>query len=185
MRQIQRLTLFLLLSASTLPAYAGVFGTDENASSIEKTSARTIHKVLKGTVMQVSDAKIEEADGVRGTGTLAGAGIGAAAGSQTHGVVGSVVGAVVGGLGGAAASVMAGTQKAQDILIQLETSGELVNITQAVDEKVGAFADGDEVLIIYKGDSARVIRNKIGAKPAASVAPAARIELVAPRPTSN
>lgn len=151
------------LLAATTPALAGVFSSDDTASSVEKDQARTFNKVLKGTIVQVSDAKIEASDTTRGTGTLAGAATGAAVGVGANGnggVVGGVVGAVVGGLGGAVVSAFAGSQTAQDLIIQLE-SGELTNITQAVDDTVGVYAEGDAVLVVYKGGSARVIRNKM------------------------
>lgn len=169
--------LFMALTALSVNVQAGVFGSEDSASAIEKGSARTLNKVLKGTVIQVSEAKIEEAAGARGVGASAGAGVGAVVGSTASGgrgsLVGGIVGAVAGGLIGAVGSAIAGKQTAQDIVIQLD-SGDVVNITQAVDDKVGAFAEGDAVLVIQKGDSARVIRNKMGqakvTPPAAEVA---------------
>lgn len=164
--------LFAALLAASLPSQAGVFSSDDTASAVVKEQARTFSKVLKGTVVQVSDAKIEASDTTRSTGTLAGAATGAAVGVGAHGsggVVGGVVGAVVGGLGGAVVGAIAGRQTAQDLIIQLE-NGDLTNITQAVDDTVGVFAEGDAVLLITKGSSARVIRNKMKvAEPAGAV----------------
>lgn len=178
MKKLSALTLCLILSSQGLLAHAGVFGSEDNSSSIDKGAARTVNKVLKGVVVQVSDAKIEESKDARGTGAMAGAGVGGAVGSTASGrgsIVGGILGAVAGGLAGAAVSSAVASQKAQDILIQLENNADLINITQAVDDKVGTFNEGDAVLIIYKGDSARVIRNKIGQKqasPATVPAPA-------------
>lgn len=153
-----------LLSASlAMPASAGVFGSEDSGAAIEKGTARVMNRVMKGTILQVSDAKIEESAGVRGTGATAGMAAGAAIGAGPNGrggLFGSVIGAVVGGIGGAVASASMGKQTAQDLIIMLDNNGEPVAITQAVDEKVGAFKEGDAVLVIYKGDSARVIRNK-------------------------
>lgn len=159
--------LVALLVAGSIPAHAGVFGSEDSASAVEKGGARTMNKVAKGVILQVSEAKIEEANGTAGKGALGGAAIGAAAGMNNHGIVGGAIGAVVGGVGGAAVAAFAGSQKAQDLVIQLD-NGELTNITQAVDDKVGEFAEGDAILVIYKGDTARVIRNKMGQKAAQS-----------------
>lgn len=162
MTKVASILLAALLAAS-VPAQAGIFSSDDTASAVVKDQARTFNKVLKGTVVQVSEAKIEASESTRGTGTLAGAATGAAVGVGANGgggVVGGVVGAVVGGLGGAVAGAFAGRQTAQDLIIQLE-SGELTNITQAVDDAVGLFAEGDAILVITKGGSARVIRNKM------------------------
>ncbi|GBG14556.1 outer membrane lipoprotein SlyB [Novimethylophilus kurashikiensis] len=160
------------LIATALPVHAGILGSDDNSSSIEKGQARTMNKVAKGTVLQVSEAKIEESTTAKSTGVMAGAATGGAIGLGNNGrggLLGGVLGAVIGGVGGAAVSAFAGSQKAQDLVIQLD-DGELTNVTQAVDDKVGAFAEGDAVLVVYKGDSARVIRNKM--KAAAADAPA-------------
>lgn len=172
MKKIVLVTMTLALF--TASAHAGLFGSEDSSSAVEKGSARTLNKVMKGVVLQVSEAKIEEATGVKGTGASAGMATGAALGAGPTGrggLFGAVVGAVAGGIGGAIVAATAGTQTAQDLIIQLE-AGDVVNITQAVDEKVGAFAEGDSVLVVYKGESARVLRNKMGVKPVAAAQPA-------------
>ena len=172
------------------PASAGVFGSDDNSSSIEKGQARSMNRVLKGVVLQVSDAKIEETKGAAATGVAAGAGIGGTAGGLNSrgggSIIGSIVGAVVGGVAGGIAASAAGSQKAQDIIIQIESNGDVINITQAVDEKIGAFAEGDAVLVLYKGEAARVIRNKMAPKaPATAPTPQATAPVPTPANPAN
>lgn len=166
---------------ATSQAYAWGNG-DDNASSIEKTDARKMNKVLKGVVLQVSDAKIDSSKKAESAGVLGGGAAGAAIGANQHGLVGMVVGGAVGAIGGAIAGAFVGGQDAQDLIIQLD-NGEVINITQAIDDKIGKFADNDPVLIVYKGDSGRVIRNKmataaapaaVAATPAAPTTPAAQ-----------
>ncbi len=170
MKKISLLFAALLSLSIATPASAGLFGSSDTASDVTKDTARTMNKVMKGVILQVSDAKIEEADGAKGNGATAGAVAGGALGGNHNGgsLTGALVGSVVGAIGGAITSATMGSQTAQDLIIQLESNGDIINITQAVDDKVGKFVDGEAVLIVYKGEKARVIRNKIGAKPIAT-----------------
>lgn len=148
------------LAFSSIPAFAWGNG-DDNSSSIEKTDARKMNKVLKGVVIQVSDAKIDSSNKAEGSGAAGGALVGGAIGSNTqNSIAGALIGAVIGTATGAIAGAFVGGQDAQDLVIQLE-SGDLINVTQALDDKIGKFAEDDPVLVVYKGDSGRVIRNKM------------------------
>lgn len=160
-----------------VPAHAGLFGSDDNASSITKDTARQLSAVVRGTILQVSDATIESSGAGDSAGATAGGVVGGVAGASNNngsgGLLGGVLGAVVGGIAGKAVAMAVGKQKGQDLVIET-AKGDVVNITQAIDEAIGAFAEGDPVLIITKGGSARVIRDKraaASAKPAV-VAPA-------------
>jgi outer membrane lipoprotein SlyB len=148
-------------------AHAGLFGSAEDSSSIGKDTARVMSKVLKGRVLQVSDAKIEEAKNSGGGATMAGGIVGGALGSNGGGLASALIGAAVGAVGGAVVNSFAGAQKAQDLIIALD-NGDVTNVTQAVDDKAGAFAEGDSVLLVVKGETARVIRNTMKAGNVAS-----------------
>lgn len=145
------------------PASAALFGADGTATVVPKNETRILRKVAKGAVAMVSDAKIDESDatkiGITSTGALAGAVLGGDRKAAQNAIIGGVV--------GAATSMALGMQKAQDIIIALEPEGELVNVTQAVDDKSLGFVAGDKVLLITSGDKARVIRNLIGLPPPA------------------
>lgn len=142
----------------------GITHADDTASSISQGDARKFNKVLKGTILQVSDAKIESKKSTEATGVAAGAAVGGVAGngfgSGRGSLVSTIGGAVVGGILGGIGGAMFGNQDGQDLIIQVD-DGDVINITQADDEKIGKFAEGDAVLVIYKGDSARVLRNKM------------------------
>jgi outer membrane lipoprotein SlyB len=186
MKRISLAIALALGTIATMPAYAGVLGSEDTGSSVVKTDARKVNRVLKGTVVQATEANIEESSSAKTTGIIAGVATGASIGSSGRGgLIGGTIGAVVGGLGGAIAMVAASSQTAQDIIIQVD-GGDLINITQAVDDKVGKFAEGDNVMIVYKGDSGRVLRAKGAAKPGAEVAPAAvPVAETTPLPSAN
>ena len=153
---------------------------DDTASATTHDTVRTVNRVLKGTIIQVSEVKIEAKKSTEGTGVVAGAAAGSLIGSGggypgRGSLLGSLVGAVIGGVAGGIAGAAIGSQEGQDLIIQTD-DGNIINITQANDEKVGKFAEGDNVLVIYKGEAARVIRSKLApvtpAVTAASLSPA-------------
>lgn len=171
MKTVSNIVSIILFAVALSPVAS--FAADD-ASSISQSQARSFNKVLKGTLLQVSDAKIEAKATSGAVGTAGGAGLGAIAGASlgnggSANLAGSLIGAVAGGIAGNLVGMFAGKQDGQDLIIQVD-GGDVINITQANDEKVGRFNEGDSVLIIYKGDSARVIRNKAG-QPSAASAP--------------
>lgn len=46
--------IFVVLALCASSAHAGVFGSEDSSSAITKETARTMNKVLKGVVLQVS-----------------------------------------------------------------------------------------------------------------------------------
>lgn len=148
---------------------------DDTGNSVSQTDARKVNRVTKGVIIQASDATIEVKSGTEATGAAAGSAIGILAGSNLGNgkgsIVGSIAGAVVGGIVGKVGGALFGKQSGQDLVIQLfekdGSEGEVVSITQAVDDK-GKLNDGEAVLVIYRGDQARVIRNTAAAKKAAA-----------------
>jgi outer membrane lipoprotein SlyB len=151
----------LITFAVSCPVHAAIFGADGTASVVPKNETRILKKVSKGTVVMVADVKIDESDatkvGIATTGALTGAVLGGDRKAAQSAIVGGVV--------GAATALAMGMQKAQDLIIAVEPNGELVNVTQAVDDKLPGFADGEKVLLITAGEKARVIRDRIGLPP--------------------
>jgi len=85
--------IFVVLALCASSTHAGVFGSEDSSSAITKETARTMNKVQKGVVLQVSEAKIEESNGTRNTGALAGAAAGADIGSSGRGgLLGGIAG---------------------------------------------------------------------------------------------
>jgi outer membrane lipoprotein SlyB len=161
MKKFMAVALAFALVGQWSPASAALFGADGTATVVPKNETRILRKVAKGTVVMVSEARIDESDatkiGITSTGALAGAMLGGDRKAAQNAIIGGVV--------GAATSMALGMQKAQDIIIAIEPEGELVNVTQAVDDKIGGFAAGDKILLITSSEKARVIRNLIGLPP--------------------
>jgi outer membrane lipoprotein SlyB len=139
----------------TLSGCAGGLGSKDYS----RGQARGEQSVRLGVVESVREINIE------GTKTPLGAGAGAAVGGVTgssiggdgkSAVVGAIIGAVAGGLGGAAAEEGFTRKKGVEVTVKLD-SGNLVAITQEVEENE-VFNAGDRVRIVSGGGVSRVTR---------------------------
>jgi outer membrane lipoprotein SlyB len=139
----------------TLSGCAGGLGSKDYS----RGQARGEQSVRLGIVESVREINIEGTKTPLGAG--AGAAVGGVAGSSIggdgkSGVVGAIIGAVAGGLGGAAAEEGFTRKKGVEVTVKLD-SGNLVAITQEVEENE-VFNAGDRVRIVSGGGVSRVTR---------------------------
>jgi outer membrane lipoprotein SlyB len=160
-------TIIAIIAAFLIVGTIDTASAADDGSTVSASQVKTLNHVMKGYIITVSDATIEAKSSTEATGAAAGASIGSVAASSLGGggrgsIVSSIAGAVIGGIVGKVGGSMFGKQDAQDLVIQLVdkdgANAEIIAVTQAIDAK-GKFVDGEPVLVLYKGDIARVIRN--------------------------
>ena len=161
-------TIIAIIAAYLLVGTIDATYAADDGSTVSSTQVKTMNQVAKGYILAVSDATIEAKPSTEATGAVAGASIGSIAASSLGGggrgsIVTSIAGAVIGGIVGKVGGSLFGKQDAQDLVIQLVdkegANAEIIAITQAIDTTKGKFAEGELVLVLHKGDTARVIRN--------------------------
>jgi outer membrane lipoprotein SlyB len=153
MLSVRRPAVILVAAVLGLGACAGGLGSRDYS----RTQARGEQSVRMGVVESVREVSIEGTKTPIGAG--AGAAVGGIAGSSIggegrSGIVGAVIGAVAGGLGGAAAEEGFTRKKGIEVTVKLD-SGNLVAITQEIEENE-AFKPGDRVRIVSGGGVSRV-----------------------------
>lgn len=138
----------------TVPAYS------ETSLPVSTHQTQTQNKVLTGTIVQATDTAIAPSPNAEIVGGVVGASAGSALGSLVPGgsiiQIASMIGAGV--LGAAAGTNVAAhftAKQGQDLIIRLDQSGEVINITQPDSN----FVAGDSVLIIQSAGHSRIIRN--------------------------
>jgi outer membrane lipoprotein SlyB len=130
-----------------------------SGDSYSREDARKVQSVEYGTIEYTRLVIIEGTKTPIGAG--AGAVVGGIAGSSvgdgTGSAIASVIGAVVGGLAGGAAEEEITKTQGVELVVKLETSGEVIAVVQEYNEQ-DPLLEGDRVRITYVNGETRVTR---------------------------
>lgn len=140
------------LSVSTLSGCASNLGSGDYSAG----QTRSVEQVTMGVVTHVRMVNIQGSQNTP-VGSLAGAAVGGLAGNTIGGgngsIAGAILGAVLGGVAGSSLEQKVSSQKGEEITVQLD-SGQIIAVTQAVDQQV--YNVGDRVQVLSGNGVTRV-----------------------------
>lgn len=149
--------IFLLVISVVL---SGCLPASQTGTSYSRDEVRRVQNIQLGTVIDLTAVRIEGTNS--GVGGAVGGAVGGIAGSTVDdgaaGDIAAIVAGAAGALVGAKLENAATNANGFEYTIQLESSGEVISVVQAVDPKADQIVAGDRVKLLSQGGTYRVTR---------------------------
>lgn len=156
MKKIETVCFLCIAVIAVAVCTSGCLHSSQGSKTYTRDQAQRQLSVYYGTVLRVSDVKIEAEQ--TGVGAVAGGVLGGVAGSAIGSGSGSRIGAAAGAVGGMIAGQAAEKSLGKKDGIELEVSLDDGRLIVVVQEKDAQFAVGDRVRIIQSPDGKMRVR---------------------------